>query len=89
MGNEEFTPDFFDEASKAWRANKRKKGEAFIYQCQHEHKSGKLCKRDVHWHHGNIELICKYHFFEKIKEEKKRHKATPIQQVEECSPDSP
>ena len=31
----EFSPAWFDESSKAWRANKIRKGESWVYRCSH------------------------------------------------------
>jgi hypothetical protein len=90
MEPKEFSPEWFDQSSKAWKENKRVKGKydrTFAYICQHQHKNGKLCKRGVFWSLGNIELLCKYHFFDYQKQ--KRHKASVTNQVEECSPDLP
>ena len=36
----EFTPEWFDASSAAWRANKKRKGESWVYLCSHD-----LCKR--------------------------------------------
>jgi hypothetical protein len=41
---EEFTPERFDAASLAWRANKKRVGESWKYVCS---SSGTLCKRVV------------------------------------------
>ena len=38
----EFTPEWFDASSAAWRANKKRKGESWVYLCSHD-----LCKRVV------------------------------------------
>lgn len=69
----------FTDASVHWKSNKRRKGAGYIYQCQHQHKNGKLCKRDVHWHHGNMELICKYHFFDY----QKKKRSPPVITIDE------
>ena len=38
----EFTPEWFDASSAAWRSNKRRAGQSWSYVCSHE-----LCKRIV------------------------------------------
>jgi len=38
----EFTPEWFDACSDAWRSNKKRVGESWSYLCSHE-----LCKRVV------------------------------------------
>jgi hypothetical protein len=43
----EFSKEWFDDASKEWRANKRKlKGGAYRYTCE-TYTNGKKCWRDV------------------------------------------
>ena len=37
----------FDEASKAWRANKKKIGQLFVYICTYIHSNGKRCRRTI------------------------------------------
>ena len=37
---QEFSPEWFDESSKAWRANKKRSGQSWKYLC-----SESLCKR--------------------------------------------
>lgn len=45
---EEFTPDFFDQASLAWRNNKVKKGSMFYYRCCYvSRKTGKRCPKTI------------------------------------------
>ena len=61
----------FTDASIRWKENKRKKGAGYIYQCQHRHKNGNLCKRDVFWKCGNVDFHCKYHFYDYKKKERK------------------
>ena len=39
---EEFSPEWFDACSIAWRANKKRKGQSWSYVCSHD-----LCKRYV------------------------------------------
>lgn len=48
VGNEEFTPEFFDESSKAWRENKKTvAGGWFAYRCQYLHSTGRRCAKAV------------------------------------------
>lgn len=42
-GIKEFSPEWFDASSSSWRANKKRKGESWVYIC-----SRNLCKRVVH-----------------------------------------
>jgi hypothetical protein len=57
--NSEFTPEFFDEASKEWRKNKRRLTTGyFIYTCSYTFKHGKKCGRDCY---KDTEL-CRQHF---------------------------
>ena len=46
-GNSEFDAKFFDESSKAWMANKRRKGESMVYICAATCLSGKACVNSV------------------------------------------
>ena len=47
-GNAEFDEHFFDDASKAWRTNKKVgPNMTFKYRCQATHKNGKPCKRNA------------------------------------------
>jgi hypothetical protein len=46
-GNSEFTAKFFDESSKAWMQNKRRKGESMVYLCAATCASGKACYNSV------------------------------------------
>jgi len=34
VGNQEFTAEFFDESSRAWMANKIRKGASMVYKCE-------------------------------------------------------
>lgn len=49
----------FDNASKEWHKNKRKKGIIFIYTCDFIYKNGKRCGRDC----NKLKLgkYCRYH----------------------------
>jgi hypothetical protein len=48
LGNAEFDENFFEEASKAWRANKKVgPNMTFTYRCEMTHKNGKPCKRNA------------------------------------------
>jgi hypothetical protein len=45
---EEFTPEFFDAASAAWRENKIAiGGGSFAYKCAYKHSNGKMCNKMV------------------------------------------
>jgi len=48
----EFTPEWFDSSSRAWLANKKRKGQTYIYVCGVE-----TCKRGV----GRSALNCSLH----------------------------
>ncbi len=39
------TPEEFDAASAAWRANKIRRGESWVYRCTATTLSGKQCSR--------------------------------------------
>jgi hypothetical protein len=51
-GIEEFTPDFFDESSKAWMMNKKRAGCSYEYVCKKE-KCKNKCFKNTDW--------CKWH----------------------------
>jgi len=42
-GNEEFTAEFFDESSRAWMANKVRRGASMAYKCEAKTKTGNAC----------------------------------------------
>ena len=44
--NSVFTREFFDDASKEWLKNKRKKRSVYKYTCELTFQSGKRCGRD-------------------------------------------
>ncbi len=46
-GNSMFDAKFFDESSKAWMLNKRRKGESMVYLCAATCASGKACYNSV------------------------------------------
>lgn len=52
----EFSPEWFDESSKAWRANKKRVGESWKYVC-----SADLCKRVCPQILGEHEHLCIRH----------------------------
>lgn len=55
-GIAEFTPEFFDDASRAWRANKtRLSSGAFSYKCSRD-----KCKNKVVDDIGGV-LYCRWH----------------------------
>jgi len=44
----DFTPHFFDEASAAWRHNKRQIAPGYyVYTCQYIHSNGKHCTNKI------------------------------------------
>jgi hypothetical protein len=49
----EFSPEWFDACSKAWTANKKRKGYSYVYVCEKP-----MCKNVVH-QLGNP--FCKWH----------------------------
>ena len=53
---QEFSPEWFDESSKAWRANKKRVGESWKYVCSNE-----LCKRVCPQVLGEHEHLCSRH----------------------------
>jgi hypothetical protein len=58
--NTEFTPEFFEEASKEWIKNKRKTSSGYYrYTCDYTFKYGKRCGRDCYKEHH----LCRQHFF--------------------------
>jgi hypothetical protein len=58
----EFTPEFFDDASKEWMKNKRKTSSGFyIYTCDYRFKHGKRCGRDCYKDND----LCRQHYFNK------------------------
>ena len=42
-GNSEFTAEFFDESSRAWMANKVRRGASMAYKCEAKTKAGNVC----------------------------------------------
>jgi hypothetical protein len=44
LGNSKFTPQFFDDSSKAWMENKIRCGAAYSYKCSYIHSNQKQCK---------------------------------------------
>lgn len=58
-GNDEFTAEFFDQASATWMDNKRKLNDCtYVYKCIHICASGKPCARKVYVFHN---MLCKSH----------------------------
>lgn len=53
---QEFSPEWFDESSKAWRANKKRVGESWKYVCSND-----LCKRVCPQILGEHEHLCARH----------------------------
>lgn len=55
----EFSPAWFDAASKAWLENKRKIGNgSYRYICEHQHSAWRKCQRDVY----KTESMCRQHW---------------------------
>ena len=52
----EFSPEWFDESSKSWRANKKRVGESWKYVC-----SADMCKRVCPQILGEHEHLCTMH----------------------------
>lgn len=44
-GNAEFTPEFFEESSRAWMENKVRVGAQILYRCEYIHSNQKRCKK--------------------------------------------
>lgn len=56
-GNSEFTPQYFDESTKAWMENKVRCDAAYSYKCSYIHSNNKQC------HHPSTQNeYCKRHF---------------------------
>jgi hypothetical protein len=57
--DKEFTPAFFDESSRTWMMNKKRKGYSYVYVCKKEKCKNKcfgstdLCK----WHNPHVQPI--------------------------------
>jgi hypothetical protein len=62
----EFSPAWFDAASKEWMKNKRRVHSAYRYTCEQQFKSGKRCGRDVY----KTESLCRQYWalFNNVKE---------------------
>ncbi len=56
-GISEFTPQFFDESSKAWLENKVRCGHSYAYKCQYIHSNKKQCS-----HPDTHSGYCKRHY---------------------------
>jgi hypothetical protein len=57
-GNSEFTPEFFDESSRAWLENKVRMGAGYTYKCDYIHSNTKQCRKPA-----VITTFCKQHYF--------------------------
>ena len=44
-GIDEFTPQYFDESSKAWMANKIRVGAGMVYRCSYAISSSRQCPK--------------------------------------------
>ncbi len=62
INNNEFTSEFFDDASRAWLANKKRVGASYVYMCIHIKSNQTQCKNRV-WKNSEF---CYYHY--KLKE---------------------
>lgn len=58
---EEFTPEFFDQSSQAWMANKIRRGHSMSYICTALTQEGKSCKRPAFIKDATSEHFCKQH----------------------------
>jgi hypothetical protein len=56
-GISEFTPEFFNESSKAWQKNKIRCGASYAYKCLYIHSNQKQCK-----HPSTNSEYCKRHY---------------------------
>ncbi len=56
--NCEFTPEFFNESSKAWMENKIRIGATYSYKCTYIHSNQKLCQKPALFNE-----FCKRHYF--------------------------
>lgn len=64
---DEFTHDFFDKSSKAWRDNKKRKGACWVYKCTYIHSTGKRCNKEIYivgmgTSNGPTNVFCKQHY---------------------------
>jgi hypothetical protein len=57
-GNSEFTPEFFDESSRAWLENKVRMGAGYTYKCDYIHSNTKQCRKPA-----ILSNFCKQHSF--------------------------
>ena len=68
----EFSPEWFDESSKAWRANKKRVGESWKYVCN-------LCKRVCPQILGEHEHLCRIHSNTSLSEKSASLPILPLQ----------
>ena len=54
-GTSEFTSEFFDYSSKAWMANKIRRGAMIYYRCAGALKSGGQCQNVARYYQPNLE----------------------------------
>jgi len=69
----EFTKDFFEDASKAWRLNKiSNKGGSFTYKCHYKHSNSRLCNKPIQYTIKNKynDIYCKKHKFKESLDQK-------------------
>lgn len=60
-GITEFTSEFFTESSKAWMANKMKKGHSMVYKCSATTLAGTQCTKGSCMKDGTSMQVCKIH----------------------------
>jgi len=65
-GNSEFTAAFFDESSRGWMENKKRRGQSYVYICAAEYKNGNKCNNAV----LSNEDFCKVHLKRELKMKK-------------------
>jgi hypothetical protein len=68
---EEFSKEWFDASSAAWRANKKRKGQDWVYVCENE-----LCKRSV----CAGSDVCSYHLG--LSSHSQQHEQLPLKALQ-------
>ena len=58
-GIDEFTPQYFDESSKAWMANKIRLGAGMVYRCSYAISSTRQCPKAAETGSEFCEAHCK------------------------------
>ena len=84
--DQEFTQEFFDQASKAWMENKVRVGYQILYRCSFIHSNRQRCKRVCS---TSISEYCLNHKRvgkkREVKAEKKAGKAVKAEKVEKAA----